>query len=62
MEYEGGSFNYENLSAKETIEKLDVSPKQGLDEEEVEKRQQHYGLNKIEEEKKNPILKFLSHF
>ena len=44
---------YENKSAKETLEELNVDSKTGLSEEEASKRQIEYGFNKLEEKKKD---------
>ena len=54
---------YETKSAKETLQELNVDPKQGLSTEEAGKRIAEYGLNKLAEKKKTPlILVFLSNF
>ena len=54
---------YENKSAKETLAELQVNENQGLSKEEVKNRQAQYGLNKLAEKKKKPlILTFLSQF
>ena len=56
-------FMYETKSAKEVLNELDVDPKSGLSEEEAEKRIAQYGLNKLADKKKKPlILVFLSNF
>ena len=43
---------FENKSAKETLEELNVDPEIGLSNEEVAVRKEKYGLNKLEEKKK----------
>ena len=54
---------FENKSAKETLEELNVDSQTGLSEEEASRRQIEYGFNKLEEKKKKPlILVFLSQF
>ena len=54
---------YENKSAKTVCDELQVDVKQGLSTEEASARIQQYGLNKLEEKKKKPlILIFLANF
>ena len=54
---------FENKSAKETLQELNVDSKVGLTNEEASKRQIEYGFNKLEEKKRQPlILAFLSQF
>ena len=54
---------YETKSAKEVLKELNVDQKQGLTTEEAGKRVAQYGLNKLAEKKKKPlILVFLSNF
>ena len=54
---------YETKSAKETLQELNVDPKVGLSQEEAGQRIAKYGLNKLAEKKKKPlILVFLSNF
>ena len=54
---------YETKNAKETLQELNVDPKQGLSTEEAGQRIAKYGLNKLAEKKKTPlILVFLSNF
>ena len=54
---------YETKSAQETLRELNVDPKQGLSTEEAGQRIAQYGLNKLAEKKKKPlILVFLSNF
>lgn len=43
---------FENKSAKETLAELNVNPEIGLSSEEVNKRREIYGLNKLQEKKK----------
>ena len=54
---------FETKSAKETLLELNVDPKEGLSTEEAGQRINQYGLNKLAEKKKTPlILVFLSNF
>ena len=54
---------YETKNAKEVLNELDVDPKVGLSEEEAGRRIAKYGLNKLADKKKKPlILVFLSNF
>ena len=54
---------FETKSSKETLQELNVDPKIGLTEEEASLRREKYGLNKLAEKKKTPlILVFLSNF
>ena len=54
---------FETKSAKTTCEELNVNPKQGLSTQEAGERMLKYGLNKLDEKKKKPlILVFLSNF
>ncbi len=56
------SENYYNLAPEKVIEGLDSS-KEGLSGDEVEKRLEKYGFNKIERVRRfNPFLMFLSQF
>lgn len=45
----------------EAFQKLEAD-EQGLSSEEADKRLEHYGLNTLQEQKDNPVLKFLSYF
>jgi magnesium-transporting ATPase (P-type) len=47
---------------QEVVEEFSTHPENGLSEGDISKKREQYGMNVIEEEKKNPILKFLSHF
>lgn len=59
----GVFFMYETKSSKETLKELSVDPKVGLSTEEAGQRIAKYGLNKLAEKKKTPlILVFLSNF
>jgi H+-transporting ATPase len=51
----------ENLPPGESEKQSDTTP-EGLSREEAEKRLAQYGPNALEEEKVNPLLKFLSYF
>ena len=54
---------FENKNAKETLEALNVDPKFGLTQEEVDKRHLEYGYNKLQEKKRTPaFLVFLKQF
>lgn len=54
---------FENKSAKTVCEELQVNPQQGLSTQEAGERMLKYGLNKLEEKKKKPlILIFFSNF
>ena len=54
---------FETKNTKETLQELNVDPKQGLTTEEAGKRINQYGLNKLAEKKKTPlILVFLGNF
>ena len=54
---------YETKNAKEVLNELDVDPRVGLSEEEAGQRIAKYGLNKLTDKKKKPlILVFLSNF
>lgn len=52
-----------NLSAEETIKKLDSNEESGLTEKEVLHRKEKYGLNQLAEGKRTPlIVKFIEQF
>ena len=54
---------YETKNAKETLQELEVNPETGLSTEEAGSRIAKYGLNKLAEKKKKPlILVFLGNF
>ena len=54
---------YETKNAKETLQELEVNPETGLSTEEAGQRMAKYGLNKLAEKKKKPlILVFLGNF
>jgi H+-transporting ATPase len=55
------SLDYKRLSIEETLKALDTSLN-GLSEEEVRRRIEKYGYNEVKEEKKNPVLEFLSRY
>ena len=44
------------------VDRLSTDPERGLDEDEAKRRLEEHGPNAIEEEKQNPILRFLSYF
>ncbi|MEA1991069.1 MAG: cation-transporting P-type ATPase [Thermodesulfobacteriota bacterium] len=50
------------MPVDDALDHFSSDPKQGISENEAKKRLEKYGENKIEEEKKSPILKFLSYF
>jgi H+-transporting ATPase len=66
----GGKANREGKSRQKRFEEKDVdtlfeeleSSREGLSAEEAKQRLQRYGPNSLEEERRNPILKFLSYF
>ena len=49
--------NFETLSAKETILKLETNEEKGLTSLEAQKRLEKYGPNKLEEKKKKSIIR-----
>ena len=54
---------YETKNVKETLQEFKVDPKVGLSTEEAGQRIAKYGLNKLAEKKKKPlILVFLGNF
>ncbi len=54
---------YETKNAKETLQEFEVNPETGLSTEEAGQRIAKYGLNKLAEKKKKPlILVFLGNF
>jgi H+-transporting ATPase len=53
--------SFKDLPVAELVKQLDAST-DGLSGAEVQHRLEKYGYNEIEEEKANPILKFLSYF
>ncbi len=53
---------FEDASLKETLSELSTDPDNGLSADQVEKKREKYGPNKIEEEKKHPLLKLFKHF
>jgi H+-transporting ATPase len=58
---EGKKEPFEKISIEDLEKQLDTSL-DGLTQEEVQRRQEKYGPNALEEKKVNPILKFLSYF
>ena len=59
---EDESSHLEEISSDEALEELGTDPQKGLTEQQARNRLTEYGENTIEEERRNPILKFLSHF
>jgi len=54
---------WHNLEVDAVLKDLDTSKSDGLSQEEVKKRLENYGENKLPEKKgKHPIMQFLSHF
>jgi H+-transporting ATPase len=53
---------FEDTSPQETLQQLQTNMDQGLTQGEAEERLQKYGPNSIAEERRNPLLKFLSYF
>ncbi len=56
------STHFESITAGEVVDELSTDPDRGLSDEEASLRIEKYGRNKIEEERKHPVLKLLSHF
>lgn len=55
--------NWFNLTVDETLNKLQTDAEKGLNNEEVEKRKEQYGLNELKaKKKKSLIIKFLEQF
>ena len=55
-------MNYHTITEEETLKKLETT-ENGLDKEEVKKRQAQYGLNELPHKKQDSILKlFISQF
>jgi len=54
-------FNAEEAAVKEVLSYLDTS-REGLKSEQIRQRLEEYGYNTLEENKRNPFLKFLSYF
>jgi H+-transporting ATPase len=52
----------EDSSADEALSQLEADGERGLSEQEARRRLDEHGPNTIEDEKKNPLLKFLSYF
>ena len=52
----------DDISIKDLVLKLGVSPENGLTDSEASDRISKYGYNELPEEKANPLLKFLSYF
>ncbi|MBY6829014.1 ATPase, partial [Clostridium botulinum] len=46
-----------NKTSQETLEELAVDPSKGLSSNEVEKRREKYGLNKLNSKKQKSLLK-----
>jgi magnesium-transporting ATPase (P-type) len=60
-----GEYNPKEIEkepVKDVLEELPTGPKSGLTEQEVQRRLEAYGQNAVEEERKNPVLEFLSYF
>ncbi len=56
------STHFESITADEAVDELSTDPDKGLSDGEVHLRLEKYGRNKIEEERRHPILKLFSHF
>ncbi len=52
----------DNISNDELLKKFDVSPQEGLSDEQIDSCIKEYGYNELTEKKVHPILKFLSFF
>ena len=61
MDFKKASDEAEKKSVKELYEIFETGP-QGLSQAEAQKRLAQYGANTFEEEKDNPLLKFLGYF
>jgi H+-transporting ATPase len=61
MDFKKGGEEAENKSVKELYEVFETGPR-GLSQTEAQKRLTQYGPNTLEEEKDNPLLKFLGYF
>jgi magnesium-transporting ATPase (P-type) len=54
---------WHSLSANEVIKRLDSDPRSGLDSEEISRRLEKYGRNKLPEgRKQGPLMRFLKQF
>ncbi len=53
---------YDQMNIGEVLEELSTDSEQGLTQDEATSRLEKYGENTIEEEEKNPVVVFLSHF
>lgn len=63
IKHKGEKIMWETLRKEEILKKLGTNRKEGLSEEEVKKRQQEYGKNKLEDKPKESIfMKFIKQF
>jgi H+-transporting ATPase len=62
MLQEAGGHRLEDKPIEDALRELQTDPRQGLSEGEAQRRLEQYGPNTIAEEKRNPLLKFLSFF
>ncbi|MFO7966357.1 MAG: plasma-membrane proton-efflux P-type ATPase [Archaeoglobaceae archaeon] len=54
--------HFESVTAGEAVDELSTDKDKGLSGDEVERRIERYGSNRIEEERTHPVLKLFSHF
>lgn len=59
---ENTDIRKDTISNEDLLRKLDVSPQEGLSQEQIQKRIEQYGYNELTEKKTNPFLKFLLFF
>ena len=52
----------EEMPLDATLDQLDTGPKRGLSDDEVQRRRERYGPNRIEEEEEHWLLRLVSHF
>lgn len=62
MKKESDTDIKDNISVKDLVSKLGVSPENGLTDSEASDRISKYGYNEFVEKKVHPLLKFLSYF
>ena len=55
------ALSWEKVTTNEAVERLDTNARQGLGQHQATLRQQKYGLNEFEEEKKETLLQKIGH-
>ena len=60
MKKESDTDIKDDISVKDLVSKLGVSPENGLNGSEAAERISKYGYNELPEDKTNPLLKFLT--